>query len=189
MSLKPTQNEEIFLTLAYNAFYDLYEEAASDSFWDKDPYYRLCRIRDAYAIYSELLEYEPLKWSLGVHKKQRPPSENMLAEHFFLFVRNLLLHFPIFSSWDEIWFSGALINWSKPGRSIDKFLKKHQGEAPIKYRMWNPKKGEMTYVSIRLPDVYNETNKIFLKDIFPEREGVIFSFSLMKTILDSQVEK
>lgn len=187
--MKPTDKELHFLTLAYNAFYDLYDEALSESFWDQDAYHRLSKVRDAYSIYSELMEYEPLKEVLLMHEKMRPPSESMIAQRFFPFLRNLLLHFPLFTSWNEIWFDRKLVNWSKPGRSIDKFLQGHKGEPPIKYRMWNSQKKEFSYLTIRLPNVYDEDTKIFLKDILSEKDGIIFSFSLMKTLLDTQVEK
>jgi hypothetical protein len=122
MTLRPTQQEIAFLTKAYNFFYDIQDEAADDSFWAKDSYYRFSRVRDAFMLYSEILEYEPIGWFLETLKKHRPPMEAELSKEFFQFVRNLLIHFPFFKSWDEVVFSKRLINWSKPGRTIDKFL-------------------------------------------------------------------
>ena len=47
----------------------------------------------------------------------------------------------------------------------------------------------MTYVGINFPQQYDEDTKMFLKDILSEKEGVKFSFILMKQVLDTQVEE
>jgi hypothetical protein len=47
----------------------------------------------------------------------------------------------------------------------------------------------MTYMSINLPTEYNGNDKIFLKDILLEKEGIKFSMIFMKQIIDTQVEK
>jgi hypothetical protein len=47
----------------------------------------------------------------------------------------------------------------------------------------------MTYLSINFPAHYDRDTKIFLKDILSEKEGIKFSFILMKQILDTQVEE
>ncbi len=59
--IRPTRVEKELLTLAYNKFYDIFEGVFSDSFWEKDAYYRFSRTKDAFSIYSELLNYPPLK--------------------------------------------------------------------------------------------------------------------------------
>lgn len=43
MEIRPTKAEELFLSLAYNRFYDLYEEVMKDDFWDKEPWYLLAK--------------------------------------------------------------------------------------------------------------------------------------------------
>jgi len=47
----------------------------------------------------------------------------------------------------------------------------------------------MTYLSINFPKEYENDTKIFLKDILSEKDGIKFSFILMKQILDTQVEE
>jgi hypothetical protein len=46
----------------------------------------------------------------------------------------------------------------------------------------------MTYIEINFPEHYGEDNKIFLKDIISEKDGIKFCISLMKSILDIQIE-
>jgi hypothetical protein len=188
MTLGPSEQELAFLIRAYDFFYDIHEEAKDKSFWQKDPYYRFSRVRDVFLVYSEVLEYEPVGWFLEALKKNRPPMEAELSKEFFLFIRNLLIHFPFFRNWDEVLFTKGLINWSQPGRTIDRFLSQYAGHAPVKYRMWDPKNKNFEYVSISFPPIYDETIEIRLRDFMPEREGTLFALSLMRIVLDSQVE-
>lgn len=102
-------------------------------------------------------------------------------------MRNVLAHFPVFETWDEVWVSKELVNWQREGLTIDRFLKKYSGHAEVKYRFWEPEKKRMTYVSINFPKKY-EQNKIYIKDMVAEKDGVKFSLIMMRQILNTQVE-
>ena len=185
--LGPNNPEIEFLTLAYNAFYDIYEEVFIDNFWDKDSYYRFSKAKDAFSIYAELLNYEPIKFVIEEIKKRRPPMEGEIGSELFKFIRNIFSHFPFFNCWDEVWISKLMINWYKEGLSIDRFLTRYAGKNEVKYRFWEAQKKKMTYLSIAFPKEYNENTKIYLKDILTEVEGIKFSLILMKQVLDTQV--
>lgn len=187
MGVRPTKAEKLFLKLGYNLFYDLFEEVMDDSFWIKEPWYRYSKVSQTFAVYAELLAYEPFKHILKAIKKQRPPMESEIGGPLFKFVRNVLAHFPLFESWDEIWISKELVNWQKDGLTIDRFLKKFSGHTEVKYRFWEAEKKRMTYMSICFPEQYDE-NKIYLKDIISEKDGVKFSLIMMRNILNTQVE-
>jgi hypothetical protein len=186
--LRPTSAEIKFLTFAYNRFYNIYEEVMDDSFWQKDPWYRFTKIKDGFAIYSELLNYEPLTWVIDAIKIQRPPMEAEIAKDLFKFIRNLIVHFPFFDSWDEVMVNHSLVKWHKENQFIDKFIKKYKGKESVKYRFWEPNKKRMTYLSINFPANYEDDTNIVLKDILTEKEGVKFSFILMKQVINTQVE-
>lgn len=186
---KPNSKELLFLKLAYNAFYDIADELKSDSFWDKNANYRYQRIKEGFAIYSELLEYEPIKHAIKALKKMRPPMEAEIAGELFPVIRNILLHFPFYKTWDEVWFNKELINWSHEGRTIDKFFMTYEGYTVVKYRYWEPDKKLMTYLSINFPDRYTKGNPIYLKNILKEKEGTMFAYIMMKSVIDTQVEK
>lgn len=47
----------------------------------------------------------------------------------------------------------------------------------------------MTYLSISFPCEYDKGDKIFLKDVLSEKEGVKFALILMKKIIDTQIEE
>ena len=187
--LRPNDKEKTFLTLAYNRFYDIFEEIEKDNFWKKDEWYRFCKIRDAFQVYTELLNYGPIQCVIEHIKKSRPPMEAEIGSELFKFVRNVIIHFPFFNSWNEVWVSKNLINWYKDGQSIDKFLEKYKEHSEVKYRVWQPKKKKMTYLSIKFPQKHHKDNKVYLKNILTEKEGIIFSMAFMKNVMDTQVEE
>ncbi len=186
--LRPNQAEIQFLTLAYNRFYDIFAEVMDDAFWEKDAWYRFSKVKDGFGVYSELMNYEPLRWVLENLKISRPPMEAEIAKELFKFVRNVIVHFPFFERWEDVWINKSLINWHKEGQSIDAFIKKYEGKEPVKYRFWEAQKKKMTYLSICFPEQYEDNSHIYLKDILPEKEGCKFSFILMKQVLNTQVE-
>jgi len=187
MELRPTKSEELFLSLGFNKFYDLFEELMDDNFWEKDSWYRFSKISQLFAIYAELLMYEPFKYVLDNIKQSRLPMESEIGGGLFKFVRNILAHFPFYDSWDKVWINKELVNWQKQGLTIDKFLRKYEGHNEIKYRFWEEEKKKMTYMSIKFPKIYNDT-KIYLKDIISEKDGIKFSLIMMKQILNTQIE-
>ncbi|MEE9119221.1 MAG: hypothetical protein V3U02_11615, partial [Calditrichia bacterium] len=81
--LRPDKAEIEFLTLAYNRFYDIFEEIMDDSFWEKDNWYRFSKTKDGFTVYSELLNYEPIKWVIEHIKKARPPMEAEIGSELF----------------------------------------------------------------------------------------------------------
>jgi hypothetical protein len=48
--LRPNKSELAFLTLSYNRFYDIFEEAINDSFWEKEEWYRFSKVKDGFAV-------------------------------------------------------------------------------------------------------------------------------------------
>lgn len=187
--IRPNKTEVEFLTLAYNRFYDLYDEVMNDGFWEKDEWERFSKIKQAFAIYTELLNYEPLKHVIEHLKTARPPMESEIGSELFKFVRNVVSHFPFYNSWDTVWINQSIVNWYKKGLTIDKFLKKYEGHKEVKYRFWEEDKKKMTYLSICFPIHYLNDTKIYLKDMISEKEGVKFSFILMRQIINTQVEE
>lgn len=138
------------------------------------------------------MSYEPIKEYINWMKKGgRPHFDGIIADDLFSFIRNLLLHFPIFDTWDEVYINKNLATWSKVGQ-IDKFLTKGiegkiDGKGTVKYRIWEEKKKKMSYFCIDFPEKYDNTN-IYLKDIISEEVGMKFCMALMRAILDTQVE-
>ena len=187
-----SEKEIEVLTLFYNRFYELYEEITNENFIEENAQIRFFKLREAFSIYKELLSYEPIKSYIDWMKHGgRPPLEGVIADGLFSFIRNLLLHFPVFKTWDEVYINKTLATWSKTGQ-IDRFLNKCQqikidGTGTLHYRIWEVKKKKMTYFTINFPEEYGEEN-IFLKDIISENVGMKFCMALMREVLDTQVK-
>lgn len=188
----PNEKEKEALTLFYNKFYDLFDEITHDDFFTKNARLRFLILKEAFSVYKEVLSYKPVKNYLQWMKKGgRPIFNGFIADNLFSFIRNLLSHFPIFDTWDEVYITKDLATWSKPGQ-ISNFLKKGiqlriDGKASIKYRIWEEKTRKMTYFSVNFPEQYDD-NRIYLKDIITEEVGSKFCMALMRQVLDAQIE-
>jgi hypothetical protein len=122
-------------------------------------------------------------------EKDNDSSIEFFSTEVFKFVRNIISHFPLFNSWNEVWISKSLVNWNKTGQSIDKFLKNNAGREPLGFAYKNDgdaKEKFPTMVDINFPKKYNEKTIIYLKDIISEKEGIIFSISLMNFLVKGQ---
>lgn len=161
----------------------------NDDFWTKDEIIRFAVLKDGFAIYAELLSYEPIKWVIEKMKTERPSMESEIGGELFKFIRNIISHFPFFTKWNDIFLTKQLVNWNKPGLTIDKFIEKYKGKQSVKYRFWETEKKQMTYLEINFPSDYKDDKKIYLKNIITEMEGVKFSFILMRQIINTQIIK
>lgn len=190
--IKPNKKEKIVLELFYDRFYNLHEELSQERFFKEKPTYRFYKIREIFSVYKELLGYEPIQYHIKCVKNgARPPLEGLIVDDLFSFVRNLLLHFPIFDNWEDVYINKDLATWNKAG-TIHKFLLKSSkikidDSGVIKYRIWEKRKKLMTYIQFHLPEEYNDNSKIFLNDIISEIDGIKLCISFMKQVLDIQV--
>ncbi len=185
--IHPTESDTEFLNLVYHRFFDLYDEMMDDNFWSKAPIYRLSRIKDIFAVYSEALNYPPIAWVIDNAKR---PNFSVVGKDLFKFIRHVLLHFPFFDEWDAIWIKRSIVNlYSKSPQFIDRYLSENEGKGELKYRFWEEDKKRMTYVSIKYPTGYTSDEKIFLKNMLEEKAGVKFSMMFMDSILAIQIEE
>ena len=182
-----TESEELFLNLSYYKFFDICKEIYKQEFWEQSPQYRFYKISQAFSIYNEILTHEPFNGVLIWLSKYRPPMESEISGSLFKFIRNVLVHFPFYDTWDDVWINKDLVNWKKPNQSIDKFLEKFSGKPNVKYRFKETSKQGFTYVTINFPKNYN-SNKIYLKNIIKEEEGVKFALVMMIRVLNTQIE-
>jgi len=185
--LHPTQDEVEFLNLSFDRFLDLFEQIMSDEFWGKPDYLRFSKTKDLFAVYSEVLKYPPMQWVIETNKR---PNFSDIGRDLFKFVRHILMHFPFFERWNDVWIKQSLVNLhsSRP-QFIHKFLTENEGKGQLKYRFWEEKPRRMTYISVSLPNDYTAGAKVFLRDIIPEKEGVKFSAIFMWNIMRVQVEE
>lgn len=138
-NLKPNKKELQFLNLAYSRFFDISEKISTKDFWEFDPEVRFLYIKDLISIYTELLYYEPIRFVIEEIKKKRPPMEAELSSDLLKFIRNILIHFPLFKSWNDVFINYDLCTWSKDSGSILKFIEKYSNQDVVKYSVWQPK--------------------------------------------------
>ena len=181
-----TKAEELFLNLSYNKYFDILSEVYTKEFWEKEPYYRLSRFTQVLSIYNEIINHEPFQGVFNWLKKNRPPMEAEICNSLFKFIRNVLIHFPYFDCWNEIWINKEIINWYRPNQSIDKFLKNYCGKSKVEYRFKENNLSGFTYVTICFPKCY-DNEKIYLKDIIKEEEGIKFIVLMMLRVLNTQI--
>lgn len=184
--LSKNEKEYEFLNLSYNRFLDLYKEINNVNFMELSPELRFYKIKDIFGVYSELLSYEPIKDFIDELKKHRPPMEAEISSAVLKYIRNILVHFPFFKTWNEVYVTKKLINWTCEGKFIDKFLNKYKGHKEVEYRFKYVGHKEFTYVTFSFPEEYAE-NKIYLKDMINEENGIRFCLFLMYRVLMSQV--
>lgn len=184
--IHPTQDEVEFLNLSFNRFLDLFDEIMTEKFWEAKPNHRFFRTKELFAVYSELLKYPPVQSVIDANKR---PNHSDVGRDLFKLIRHILMHFPFFEKWDDVWIKQSLVNlYSTRPQFIDKYLSRNEGKSQLKYRFWEEKKKRMTYIAITFPKGYTQGQKIFLKDILPEKDGVKFSAIFMWDILKLQVQ-
>lgn len=177
------ENSAVF-TILYIRFFELFKEVMSDEFWNGSKWYRLSRVKEGFSIYTEMLDYWAIRLTLSRFKKMFPPGQAELANDLTKFIRNIFVHFPLYDSWNEIYITKALVNWSRSGQ-IDKFLRQYTGKAEFKLRIKEKRRKKTTHITLKFPSRYDYGTKIYLKDILSEKSGVKFCFILMQRTLIS----
>ena len=129
--IHPTLNEVEFLNLAFNRFLDLFREIMADEFWREEPNHRFFKTKELFAVYSEILKYPPVQWVID---SNRWPNHSTVARDLFKLIRHVLMHFPFFEKWDDLWIKQPLVNLhSARSRFIDRFLSTNEGKEQLKY--------------------------------------------------------
>ena len=184
--LSKDEKEYEFLNLASDRFLDLYHEINGGHFMEFSPEIRFYKIKELFSVYTELLSYEPIKKHIAFLEKARPPMESVLSNEFIKFIRNILAHFPFFSTWDDIYITKGLVNWVSEGKTIDKFLNKYKGSSEVQYRFMEAKTRKWRYPTIFFPKEYDDA-RIYIKDMINENDGVLLCAILMYKVVMSQI--
>jgi hypothetical protein len=185
--IHPTQSEIEFLNLTFNRFLDLYGDIMSDKFWQEEPSLRFFKIKELFATYSEALKYPPVQWVIESNKR---PNHSEVGRDLFKLIRHILMHFPFFEKWTDVWIKQSLVNlYSSRPQFIDQILSANEGKEPLKYRFWEERTNTMTYISVNFPTAYMQDDKIYLNNILPEEDGIKFAAIFMWDILKVQVEE
>lgn len=135
-------------------------------------------IKSLASLTSELLEVEEINKKMMEIAKSSEINGDNIEDKFntFKMIRNVVNHFPIFNTWDEIYISRDLINWNDPKNSqIEKFFKTEKCMSYIIYLNEDGKWVEKKKIDIKVPCL-GKYNKIYLKDIL-SIDDAIWTFS------------
>lgn len=182
-----SDKERFFLEFAFRRLKTIRKEICfkNSSFWQKDSYYRFARIKEAFVLFTEISSHKSMRLFPNLYDEKF--LFPFLTNEVFRFVRNVISHFPLFDSWDDVWISKSLINWNKAGQSIDKFLKNNVGKETLGYAYKEENEDKSlfpTMVDFNFPKSYDENSKIYLKEMISEKDGIIFSIRIMVFIIE-----
>lgn len=109
-------------------------------------------------------------------------EDSKIKLDIFSVIRNILVHFPIFKKWEEVYINYNIVTWNKPKYSkIVNFFEKYKGRK-INYRIYKKYSGiveDITEVELIVPDL----NKGFYLSDFISYEDTIDIFHLIYYLL------
>lgn len=139
-------------------------------------------IKQLASLVSELLDKDGIKKKLieFANTSTVNGEDNEIKIETFDLIRNILIHFPIFESWDEICISKKLLKWNtdKNGQII-KYFEKNCNKS-FKYRFFlneNDEWIERHTITVTIPEL-NDDNTIYLKDIL-SLDNAIWTFGIL----------
>ena len=139
-------------------------------------------IKQLASLVSELLDKEGIKNKLIelANTSTVNGEDNEIKIDTFDLIRNILIHFPIFETWDEICISKKLLKWNtdKSGQII-KYFEKNCNKT-FKYRIFlneNDEWVERHTITVTIPEL-NDNNTIYLKDIL-SLDNAIWTFGII----------
>ena len=137
-------------------------------------------VKSIAGITSELLDSDEINEKMMEIAKSSEVNGDNIEDKFntFKMIRNVLNHFPIFNSWEEIYISRELVNWNNPKYS--QILDYFDEEKEMSYRIYlneNNEWIEKKKIDIKVPKL-EQCNKIYLKDII-SLDDVIWTFSVI----------
>ncbi len=124
-------------------------------------------LKDLSSLTVEVLKKEDIRNKMKEVAESSKVNGDNIEDKFktFRMIRNVINHFPLFDSWDEIYVSSDLLNWNNS--SSDQIKSYFQKEKEFSYRIYLNENGqwvEKKVINIRTPKL-GKYNKIYLKDI------------------------
>jgi hypothetical protein len=168
-----------FIEMAYARISDIEDQLDMDL---TPPEIRLYYLKDLFTIFNELLKIKEIKRLDKTDDLTRRRLTELI--HTVDFIRNILLHFPLFKTWDDIYISREFnsgMGGSKGGR-IHKFLHPETPMESLAFKLTMEKNMGEREFTIRFPDQLALEGNIYIKDILTEKEGAISIITVMNHI-------
>lgn len=137
-------------------------------------------IKELSSITSELLKHKSTCDKMKEVAKSSEFNGKNVDEKFetFIMIRNVINHFPIFESWDDVFITKEMIEWNNPKYSqIKDFFKEEKKYSYKIFLMdngiWTPKKD----IEINIPKLI-DGDRIYLSD-FLSLDDALWTFTII----------
>ncbi|HKG08440.1 MAG TPA: hypothetical protein VKB19_18375 [Pedobacter sp.] len=160
-----------FLELAFERF--LYTKDRLQH--EQNKAVRLLLLKEVFSIFDEINAIIDVRVNFN-----DPQAFDSLFE-LVNFLRNVLLHFPLFDTWDQIFISPSIGSEMMPqrkGGQIAKYLNNNLGKADVPYTI---QFSSVTFdASINLSAIKADPDFTFLKDIVSEKDVITLIVELIQ---------
>ena len=175
------EHQVVFLKLAIERVHHIDDLINEDKLNDEE---KLLYLKELYSIFSEIYNIETIEW---IHQIN---SESILTIfRMAKLIRNILAHFPLFKTWDEIWISEDMANNMdiKKKSWIAKTLKINKTKKfDLKlYRV----DGSILKVNLKYINYESPTEAIYLKDMVTFKDGSTAIINLMYNVLVNRLDE
>jgi len=146
------------------------------------PHIRLLYLKELFTIFEEL---HKIKFARSNEGKMSLQTKQTLDEMKLIvaFIRNVVSHFPLFNTWDDIWISqdfSVKMGGTERGK-IFKFLKHNEQRIPIAVQVIY-KNNSVRQANFNYPQHLEQHQVVYLKDIISEEDGAIIVLAIMSEI-------
>lgn len=140
------------------------------------------------ALYtSEFIEDDVIKEEYKKQLKNSEKDANLIDVKLetFKMIRNVLVHFPYYKKWEDVFITPEMLIWNKSWSTIKNYFEENKGKN-INYNVYiRDGDGEWQYrhtVNATVPEMVSNT-KLYLKD-FLSIEDVFWTFGLIDSMLE-----
>jgi len=141
---------------------------------------RLLWYKEMLAVFNEFNKIEPLKAEFEDFDDNVKNMMNLVD-----FIRNVLLHFPYFSTWNDVFITKDIAKSQilpSKGGQIMKFLNTAADKKSFFLRMKYFDDDKRREARILFPIVESDDQEVWLKDIINETNGIICVLAVMNSI-------
>lgn len=183
-----TEEEIEYLTLTVTRLKELGRIIFNEPFLNFSPKKRLSILKDLYSVYSEIYSMKFFKEIHGTDPLLIDFGD--FQKHLVKMIRNVLMHFPYFDSWDEVHIKRSLVTLNLTPKSdgtfsgaIEKFFQKYSDKNyAIKLTEYG---GNQITLKLLIPKGYIKNDEIYLKDIIEERYVGLFSVGYFRILINN----
>lgn len=175
--------EHDFLEIGVEKIGKIYDEIYDEeSFFKNSPEIRFYKYKEIFTLYFELITHEKMQKAIKEMKQNEYVKIEPYYYEFFSFIRNVIIHFPIYTTWDEVYIDEELLSWNKKKKSIHTFLVKYNNTYKF-LELHDKKKNTTRRIVINLHIDYDKGKGFYLKNVLPEKDALVLFLSIIWEII------